>query len=349
MISEATKAAIKRTVTIEAVLVARGIELRRHGARDLACCCPFHDERTPSFIVTPDKGLWVCKGACAEGGDVIALYRRFTGLGFVEAVEQLAKGITPDELVIPVPASAPAPALPPSEPPDAQAVLRSVLLDYYPSRLTPGSAGWNYLELRGLADPAARDRFRIGVCDRTFPDTLPSRVTRAGESMRATLHAVNVLRDTGHEFFRGCITFPITSEDGDVLGCYGRRIHIPSKGTPRHWYLPGPHRGVWNWQGLADANGEAVLCEAIIDALTLWCAGYRNVTASYGAGGFTADHLAAFTRYGIRRVLVAYDNDQAGNQGAERVVDDLHAAGLACWRVQLPSGIDVNEFARTVA
>ena len=62
-----------------------------------------------------------------------------------------------------------------------------------------------------------------------------------------------------------------------------------------HLYLPGPHRGVWNEAALAAAK-EIILCEALIDALTFWCAGYRNVTASYGVEGFTADHLAAFKR-----------------------------------------------------
>jgi DNA primase len=68
-------------------------------------------------------------------------------------------------------------------------------------------------------------------------------------------------------------------------------------------HLPGPHRGVWNAAALS-ATKEVILCEALIDALTFWCAGFRNVTASYGVEGFTADHLACFKQCGIERVLL---------------------------------------------
>ena len=72
---------------------------------------------------------------------------------------------------------------------------------------------------------------------------------------------------------------------GEVTEVYGRKITDNLRnGTPNHLYLPGPHRGVWNVAALADAK-EIILCEALIDALTFWCAGYRNVTASLRGGG----------------------------------------------------------------
>lgn len=91
---------------------------------------------------------------------------------------------------------------------------------------------------------------------------------------------------------------PVVDEHGEVTELYGRKI-TPGlrKGTPLHLYLPGPHRGVWNVEAL-QASKEIILCEALLDALTFWCAGYRNVTASYGVEGFTDDHFAAFRRYG---------------------------------------------------
>ena len=73
----------------------------------------------------------------------------------------------------------------------------------------------------------------------------------------------------------------------------GKRLR---KGTPIHTYLPGPHQGVWNIAAFK-ASEEIILCEALIDALTFWCAGFRNVTASYGIAGFTKDHLAAFKEH----------------------------------------------------
>ena len=88
---------------------------------------------------------------------------------------------------------------------------------------------------------------------------------------------------------------PIISPSGEVTEIYGRKITEGLRpGTPNHLYLPGPHRGVWNEAALAEHN-EIILCEALIDALTFWCAGYRNVTASYGIEGFTADHLRRST------------------------------------------------------
>ncbi len=88
-----------------------------------------------------------------------------------------------------------------------------------------------------------------------------------------------------------------------------------------------------------------ILCESIIDALTFWCAGFRNVTCSYGVNGFTSDHLAAFKRCGTQRVLIAYDRDDAGETAAEKLHPQLSAEGLECFRVQFPKRMDANEYA----
>jgi DNA primase len=86
-------------------------------------------------------------------------------------------------------------------------------------------------------------------------------------------------------------------------------------------YLPGPHRGVWNEAALVTSK-EIILCEALIDALTFWCAGYRHVTASYGVNGFTADHQAAFEKHGTRKVFIAYDRDEAGEAAAGPLAEE---------------------------
>ena len=114
-----------------------------------------------------------------------------------------------------------------------------------------------------------------------------------------------------------------------------------------HLYLPGPHRGVWNAAALGTSR-EVILCEALIDALTFWCAGYRNVTASYGVEGFTADHLGVFKQSGIERVLIAYDRDEAGERAAQKLADQLTAEGLDCYRILFPKGLDANEYALKV-
>jgi DNA primase len=83
----------------------------------------------------------------------------------------------------------------------------------------------------------------------------------------------------------------------------------------------------------------------LIDALTFWCAGFRNVTASYGIGGFTKDHLQAFKDHAIKRVHIAYDRDEAGNTAAEKLATQLMAEGIDCFRVLFPKGMDANDYA----
>lgn len=126
---------------------------------------------------------------------------------------------------------------------------------------------------------------------------------------------------------------------------YGRKVRDDLRpGTPKHLYLPGPHRGVWNEPALA-ASDEIVLCESLIDGLTLWCAGFRHGTASDGTEGFTPDHAEALTRHGVRRVLIGYDNDEAGNKAAAALAGSLLEEGVECFRVQLPQGQDIDDVA----
>jgi DNA primase len=85
-----------------------------------------------------------------------------------------------------------------------------------------------------------------------------------------------------------------------------------------------------------------------IDALTFWCAGFRNVTASYGVGGFTEDHKVAFQKHGTRNVWIAYDRDEAGDAAAERLKEELEQMGIGSHRVLFPRGVDANEYALKV-
>ena len=104
---------------------------------------------------------------------------------------------------------------------------------------------------------------------------------------------------------------------------------------------------MWNEEALS-ASKEIVLCEALLDALTFWVADIRQVTASYGVNGFTADHRAAFEKYGMERVYIAYDRDEAGDKAAARLSEELIEIGIECFRVQFPKGMDANEYARKV-
>jgi len=166
-----------------------------------------------------------------------------------------------------------------------------------------------YLKSRGLSSPEMMETFRLGFSNRTLGYRLPDKNRKAGAKIRGRLQTLGIFRKSGHEHFTGSLVTPVIDEQGEVLEVYGRKIHknLP-RGTPLHLYLPGPHRGVWNETALS-VHEEVILCESLIDALTFWSAGYRNVTASYGIGGFTPDHLEAFQRHETKRVLIAYDRD----------------------------------------
>ncbi|HET8655022.1 MAG TPA: toprim domain-containing protein [Longimicrobiaceae bacterium] len=172
---------------------------------------------------------------------------------------------------------------------------------------------------------------------------MPPRQTKAYQEARERLQRLGVLRASGHEHFRGSVVVPIFGERAQVEEVYGRKI-TPRlrKGTPDHLYLPDPHKGVWNREALASSE-EVILCESLFDALSFWQAGQRHVSASYGVGGFTEAHLAALRAHDVRRVLIAYDADRAGDEAAERVAASLLPLGIECFRIVFPRGLDAND------
>lgn len=349
---------LKSLVPMERLAEARGVKLRRHG-KDLLGLCPFHDDREPSLVVTPEKNLWHCLGACQSGGTVIDWVMRAEGVSFRHAVELLRKEhpslVASSGTDTPAPvASAPkaryttAPRLesPITPTADDQDLLERVVA-YYQATLRESPEALDYLAKRGLRNPEALDHFRLGFANRTLAYRIPAARGRGGE-LRERLQALGILRESGHEHFNGSLVIPIFDEAGRVTGMYGRKVgESLRKGTPLHLYLPGPHRGLWNAPALA-ASKEIILCESLIDALTFWCAGYRNVTASYGVEGFTDDHREAFRRHGTERVLLAYDRDEAGDRAAEKLAAELDGMGIATARVFFPKGMDANEYALKV-
>jgi DNA primase len=224
-------------------------------------------------------------------------------------------------------------------------LLRRVV-DYYHETLKQSPEALGYLEGRGLKSAEMIERFKLGFGNRTLGYRLPAKTRREGAEIRERLQKLGVIRESGHEHLNGSVVIPVFDEEGRVTELYGRKITPNLRpGTPLHLYLPGPHRGVWNIEAL-QAGREVILCEALIDALTFWCAGFRNVTSSYGVEGFTEDHWKAFKRYGTERVLIAYDRDEAGERAAERLAGELIEAGIGCYRIQFPRGMDMNEYAR---
>jgi len=335
---------LKNEVSVERLVEASGVALKKAG-KDWLGRCPFHDDGEPSLVVSPGKNLWHCFG-CQIGGGPLDWIMKTRGVSFRHAVELLkadpaqaagpvseAKRATVRRLAAPVAFDA-----------DDQALL-SQTLDYYHQRLKDSPEALAYLATRGLMHPELIATFKLGVADRTLGLRLPEKTRKAGAEIRARLQKVGLIRESGHEHFNGSLVIPVFDEAGHVVEVYGRKLLDNLRaGTPKHLYLPGPHQGVFNRAALM-ASTEVILCESLIDALTFWCAGYRHVTAAYGVSGFTDELLQAFKAHGTRRVLIAYDRDEAGERAAEALAPRLMAEGIECWRIQFPKGMDANEYA----
>jgi DNA primase catalytic core len=342
---------MKAEVSLVRLVEASGVALEKRGA-DHVGRCPFHDDKTPSLVVTPAKNLWRCFGACDAGGDVIAWVMKREGVSFRHAVELLKSDYAPDPQrrsgAAPVTSKSTVAKLPTLATPAEDAELLNEVVGYYHTALKQTPEATAYLERRGLVHGELIDAFRLGYADRTLGYRLPAANRKAGAEIRGRLQGLGVLRESGHEHLRGSLVIPIMDAHGRVANLYGRKIRDDLRaGTPDHLYLPGPHRGVFNVGAFA-ASDELILCEALIDALTFWCAGYRHVTSSYGVGGFTEELLEAITGHGVKRVLIAYDRDAAGDKGAAAVAEALAARGIGAYRVNFPKGMDANAYALAV-
>src|SRR5690606_13701084 len=227
------------------------------------------------------------------------------------------------------------------------------VLDFYHETLKASPEALAYLDRRGLGKMELIERFSLGYANRTLAYRLAPKQYKAGAELRAALQRVGILRASGHEHFNGSIVVPLFGERDDtsarpVVGAYGRKVNDNLRaGTPKHLYLPGPHRGVLNREGI-EGQQEVILCEALIDALPFWSAGYRNVTSCYGVHGLTDEILAALKSCGARRVLIAFDRDEAGDRAVESVAKRLTAEGLDVFRLLFPKGEDANSYARAV-
>ncbi len=353
-IPEAEVQRLKEEISVQRLIEAAGIELKRVG-KDLAGHCPFHEDSEPSLIVTPGKNLWHCFG-CQIGGGPIDWVMKLKGVSFRHAVELLkddsalaaeslghagepVKRTTVRSLPPPVTLDA-----------DDRALLVQVV-DYYHATLKQSPEALAYLQARGLAHPEVIDHFKLGFANRTLGLRLPEGNRKSGGEIRERLQRAGIYRETGREHFNGSLVVPVLDAHGQVREVYGRKIGERLRaGTPLHLYLPAHDergRGVFNVQALKAAK-EVILCEAIIDALTFWCAGYRNVTTAYGVEGFTEELLQAFKANGVERVLIAYDRDEAGERAASKLAPLLQAVGIEVWRIEFPKGMDANEYAQKV-
>jgi DNA primase catalytic core len=338
---------LKEEVSLARLVELAGVELRRQG-KDLVGLCPFHEERTGSLVVSPEKNLWHCMGACQAGGSVIDWVMRAEGVSFRHAVELLRDGVAPSALdgrravrstVAKLPSPLPIGA--------GERELLERVVGFYAQTLKESPEALAVLERRGLGEQELIDHFRIGYANRTLGYRLPAKNRKPGAELRGKLQELGVFRATGHEHLSGSLVIPVGDVNGEVVQLYGRKLRddLNHRGSSRHLYLPGPRRGVFNAKVLAGCGGELVVCESLIDALTFWRHGLRHVTAAFGADGFTDELHTALTEAGVGRVLIAFDRDEAGDRGAAALADRLGGDGVECFRVLFPAGQDANSFA----
>jgi DNA primase len=339
-LEELEKEEIKSRVDIVDVFSSFGVKLVSKG-KGFTGKCPWHEDKNPSLSVDRQKGLYHCFG-CGESGDVVSLVEKMKGVGFREALSYLkshtnlagnngkthgvAQRRTPQT-------SAAVPAESSGAKTDMVFILDEVAARYA-SSLQAHPEARAYLASRGLDLPELASGFTIGYCPGTLNDSLSA-------AQKEELSRMGILKPSGREHMAGCITVPLLDEGGHVAGFYGRRIGAGS--ARAHLYLSGPHRGLVNRKAAGVYREELVLAESVLDALSLIAAGVPNVIPCYGTGGFTEEHLKLLRDERVKSVVVAFDNDEAGIRGAEKLTAKLLAEGFEVKTVAPLAAKDWNE------
>ncbi len=211
--------------------------------------------------------------------------------------------------------------------------LLARVTEHYKKALSASPKAHAYLEARGFEDKELWEAFGLGFCDGTLLNAVP----KTGDTRQALID-LGVLNDKGREHFLDCVVVPLEHPEQGIVGLYGRRISKSAK--VKHLYLPGPKRGVFNWQSLSETR-TAYLCEGVWDALSLWAVGTRNVSCLYGSGSMPADlerHLRASS---VRELRLCLDEDRAGLEACDRLAVEL-GDRFEVSRVMLPDSQDPN-------
>jgi DNA primase catalytic core len=297
--------AIKTQTDIIALIESFGIPLKKNG-KGYVGLCPFHDDKTPSLSVTPEANLWQCFG-CGTGGDVIRFVELFDKVGFKEAVNRLSDSDIPQTL-------RPSPKETAAELTVKEKKLLSRVVAYYQHTFTEDLLALDYLKNRGITNPQSALDFGAGYANGTLRSILPE-----DDEIIRSLKTIGILNAKGHEAFDRCVVFPLLDQSGSVVSLYGRRLDENS--DVKHLYLKGPRSGIVNRQA-ANRSQTLILTESIIDALTLYDQGFKNVIPLYGVNGLTPDHLFLFNR--INEAYLVFDADDAGRTCALKTKEQLN-------------------------
>ena len=328
---------IKTTVDMVALAEARGIKLKKNG-RGYFGLCPFHDDKNPSLSINPKTNLWQCFG-CGAAGDVIRFIELFDRVDFTEAVKRLSS----HELTTPArktPTRKPPPQPQPKDNPGntkpltvKQKKLLARVIAYYQHTLEETTQGLDYLKnKRGISRNQSLKDFGAGYVNGTLLSILPD-----DDQITGDLKTVGILNAKGNERFLNCVVFPLYDGSGAVVNLYGRNIDEGCDLT--HLYLPGSRSGLVNRQAVKRSQA-ILLTESVIDALTLYDQGFKNVMPLYGTNGLIDDHLS-YCKGRIKEAYLVFDADDPGRKAAQAVGLQLKDKDITPYTVELPVK-DVN-------
>jgi hypothetical protein len=235
-------------------------------------------------------------------------------------------------------AAEPSPAAP------SQSINRTRLLNrvasFYHQSFCEDGRALQYLQTRGITDNNIFSDFQVGFSNGTILNTIPE-----DGDVTEDLKEIGILTDNGNERFYGSVVFPVFDENKDCVGLYGTPIE---RCEVVNLYLPGPRGGVWNWQA-AKRSKSIILTRSIIDAVTVYNAGFKDVIPCYGVNGLIEDHLALFARYQTKEVYICFEADGAREQGAVRIAGQLKGRSIDVFIITLPqidadNKTDINAF-----
>lgn len=328
--------------------IGRYVTLVRAGTSYKACC-PFHQEKTPSFVVSPERGTWHCFGACGEGGDLFKFLMKVEGLDFVEALRKLAAeaGVELSRRQ-----QAPDPLDPVREIMGKAAAFYATALH----RTDEAKIARDYLQQRGVSREMV-DVFQLGYSDRSW-DSLVSFLQGQGFSETLVLQTGllyhDETRDAYRDRYRGRLMFPIRDARGRVVGFGARTLDGEARGAK---YINSPTTPLFNKSevlyGIEQAagsirkHGEAVLVEGYLDVITAHQFGFANTVACLGTA-VTPAQLKLLRRY-TGQVVFALDADAAGQQATLRGLERARTTLQASNRDDRASGRNRPEMALRIA
>jgi DNA primase len=335
---------VKLAASIEDVVRTRVGSLKRAG-RLYQACCPFHDEKTPSFKVDPERGTWRCYGACAEGGDVISFIQKADNAEFIEALKTAASFAG-----VPLPEGGFGKKK--REDSDRYKPLYDVLGRaeklYRRKLLGPeGAAARSYLTSRGLS-PEVCEIFGVGWAPKGGSPLLDT-ATKAGidASQLEECGLVRQREGRSFDFFYNRIVIPIRDDKGRTVGFGARSLPADGDHGPKYVNTPETvlfHKGrlIYGYDlALATLRREKrlVLVEGYTDVIAAHQAGFRTVAAVLGTAT-TAEHATLVRKSGVRRVTLVFDGDDAGARATQRALVGLLPLGIEIDVAPPPAGKD---------